>query len=113
MAQAEEASHAVREDIASLDAASDDQVGYGETVMVQVKATIDANLLKRFTHRPASNMGNGPVFAYEANYLVDNKAGIILDATGTRANRAVEIAVPQTMMVVLRSLRPAASRVRR
>ena len=28
-----------------------------------------------------------PFFAYDANYLIDNKAGIILDAEGTRANR--------------------------
>ena len=39
-----------------------------------------------------------PFFAYDANYLIDNKAGIILDAEGTRANRTVEIAVTQTMM---------------
>jgi hypothetical protein len=39
-----------------------------------------------------------PFFAYDANYLIDNKAGIILDAAGTRANRAVEIAVTQTMV---------------
>jgi hypothetical protein len=28
-----------------------------------------------------------PFFAYDANYLIDNKAGIIVDAEGTRANR--------------------------
>ena len=39
--------------------------------------------------------GGDPFFAYDANYLIDNKAGIILDAVGTRANRAVEIAVTQ------------------
>jgi hypothetical protein len=39
-----------------------------------------------------------PFFAYDANYLIDNKAGIIIDAVGTRANRAVEIAVTQTMV---------------
>ena len=39
-----------------------------------------------------------PFFAYDANYLIDNKAGIILDAEGTRANRIVEIAVTQTMV---------------
>ena len=42
--------------------------------------------------------GVDPFFAYDANYLIDNKAGIIVDAEGTRANRAVEIAVTQTMM---------------
>ena len=39
-----------------------------------------------------------PFFAYDANYLIDNKAGIIVDAEGTRANRTVEIAVTQTMV---------------
>jgi len=33
------------------------------------------------------------VFAYDANYLIDNKVGIILDAEGTRANRKEEIAI--------------------
>src|ERR1700704_3731234 len=42
--------------------------------------------------------GVDPFFAYDANYLIDNKAGIIVDAEGTRANRVVEIAVAQTMM---------------
>jgi hypothetical protein len=37
-------------------------------------------------------------FAYDANYLIDNKADIIIDAVGTRANRSVEIAITQTMV---------------
>lgn len=47
-----------------------------------------------------------PFFAYDANYLIDNKAGIILDAVGTRANRAVEIAVTQTRVERRFDLRP-------
>jgi hypothetical protein len=39
-----------------------------------------------------------PFFAYDANYLIDNKVGIIVDAEGTRASRIEEIAVTQTMM---------------
>ena len=39
-----------------------------------------------------------PFFAYDANYLIDNKVGIIVDAEGTRANRIVEIAITETMM---------------
>jgi hypothetical protein len=39
-----------------------------------------------------------PHFAYDANYLIDNKVGIIIDAEGTRANRIEEIAVTQTMV---------------
>ncbi len=34
----------------------------------------------------------------QCDYLIDNKAGIIVDAVGTRANHAVEIAVTQTMI---------------
>jgi hypothetical protein len=39
-----------------------------------------------------------PFFAYDANYLIDNKAGIIVDAEGTRANRAAEIVITETMV---------------
>ena len=42
--------------------------------------------------------GVDPFFAYDANYLIDNKVGIILDAEGTRTNRTVEIAVAQAMV---------------
>jgi hypothetical protein len=38
------------------------------------------------------------LFAYDANYLIDNQAGIIVDAEGTRANRVAEIAVAKTML---------------
>ncbi len=31
-----------------------------------------------------------PIFAYDANYLIDNKIGVIVDAEGTRANRSAE-----------------------
>jgi hypothetical protein len=31
-----------------------------------------------------------PIFAYDANYLVDNELGVILDAEATRANRVEE-----------------------
>ena len=42
--------------------------------------------------------GTDPFFAYDANYLIDNKTGIIVDAEGTRANRIEEIAVTQNML---------------
>jgi Transposase DDE domain len=42
--------------------------------------------------------GVEPFFAYDANYLIDNKVGISLDAEGTRANRTDEIAVTETMI---------------
>ena len=42
--------------------------------------------------------GHDPFFAYDANYLVDNKLGIIVDAEGTRANRIAETAITGTMI---------------
>src|SRR5262249_38680787 len=45
-----------------------------------------------------SRKGTDPFFAYDANYLIDNKAGIIVDAEGTRANRTAEIAITETMV---------------
>jgi transposase len=101
--KAEEASHAVREYLAALDAARDDEKDDGgdaggssgggsrgrppkEVSLTDPQAT--------WVARPGVN----PFFAYDANYLIDNKAGIIVDAEGTRANRTAEIAVTQTMM---------------
>ena len=101
--KAEQASRAVREYLTALDAArSNDENGDGgggrssggssrskppkEVSVTDPQAT--------WVARP----GVDPFFAYDANYLIDNKAGIILDAEGTRANRTVEIAVTQTMM---------------
>jgi len=42
--------------------------------------------------------GVDPFFAYDVNYLIDNKVGIIIDAEGTRANRIAEIAATKTMV---------------
>jgi hypothetical protein len=36
------------------------------------------------------------VVGHVANYLIDDKAGIILDAEGTRANRTAEIVITET-----------------
>ena len=97
-------SHAVREYLAALDAARNDEKGDGgdgggssggsgsrskppkEVSLTDPQAS--------WVTRPGVN----PFFAYDANYLIDNKAGIIIDAEGTRANRTIEIAVTQTMM---------------
>ena len=96
-------SHAVREYLAALDAARNDEKGGGgdgggssgggsrgkppkEVSLTDPQAS--------WVTRPGVN----PFFAYDANYLIDNKAGIIIDAEGTRANRTVEIAITQTMM---------------
>ena len=99
----EEASRAVREYLTALDAArSDEKSGGGdddgssggggrrkppkEVSLTDPQAT--------WVARP----GVDPFFAYDANYLIDNKAGIIIDAEGTRANRRAEIAITETMV---------------
>src|SRR6201999_1846318 len=83
--KAEEASCAVREYLAALDAArSDEENGDGgvsggggnrrkppkEVSLTDPQAT--------WVARP----GVDPFFAYDANYLIDNKDGIIIDAAG-------------------------------
>jgi transposase len=99
----EEASHAVREYLAALDAANRDEESYGgddgdtsgsgsrRNPPKQVSLT---DPQAAWVTRPGIN----PFFAYDVNYLIDNKFGIIVDAVGTRANRIVEIAVTQTMV---------------
>ena len=100
--KAEEASHAVREYLATLDAAGDDEDrggdgggsregGHRRKPPKEVSLTDPQSTW-------VARAGLDPFFAYDANYLIDNKVGIILDAVGTRANRAVEIAVTQTMV---------------
>ena len=102
--KAEEASHAVREYLATLDAAARDDAkdsggdaGGSNSAGSRAKPPKEVSLTDpqaTWVTRP----GMDPFFAYDANYLIDNKAGIIIDAEGTRANRAVEITVAQTMM---------------
>ena len=74
-----------------------------ETTTVRAKAASDANLPRKSRSPIRKRHGlRGrawtPFFAYDANYLIDNKVGIIIDAVGTRANRTVEIAVTETMV---------------
>jgi transposase len=101
--KAGKASRAVREYLAALDAArnneeNDDGVGGGPSDSgSRSKPPKEVSLTDpqaSWVTRPGIN----PFFAYDANYLIDNKAGIILDAEGSRANRAVEIAVARTMV---------------
>jgi transposase len=97
-------SHAVREYLATLDAARSDKKGGGgdgeqssSGGSSRSKPSKEVSLTDpqaSWVTRPGMN----PFFAYDANYLIDNKAGIIIDAEGTRANRTVEIAVTQTML---------------
>ena len=101
--KAEAASRAVREYITALDAARSDEErrdadpGGPSSGSGRGKPRKEVSLTDpqaTWVVRP----GVDPFFAYDANYLIDNKAGIIVDAEGTRANRVVEIAVTQTMM---------------
>ena len=39
-----------------------------------------------------------PIFAYDANCLIDNKLGVIVDAEGTRAHRSDETRAAVTMV---------------
>src|SRR5271169_2051461 len=101
--KAEEASQAVREYLAALDAArssedNDDGDGGGSKgSSSRSKPAKEVSLTDpqaAWVTRP----GVDPFFAYDANYLIDNKAGIIIDAEGTRANRIAEIAITETMV---------------
>src|SRR5271157_1502984 len=101
--KAEQASRAVREYLTALDAArSHDESGdgggggssSGNSRSKPPKEVSVTDPQATWVARP----GIDPFFAYDANYLIDNKAGIIIDAEGTRANRIVEIAVTQSMM---------------
>jgi transposase len=101
--RAEEASRAVREYLAALDAARADEKegdrddGGSSSAGSRAKPPKEVSMTDpqaAWVSRP----GVDPFFAYDANYLIDNKAGIIVDAEGTRANRTVEITVAQTMV---------------
>ena len=99
----EEASRAVREYLAALDAARNDEGSVdrdgggssgGGSRSKPPKEVSLTDPQAAWVARP----GMDPFFAYDVNYLIDNKLGIILDAEGTRANRIAEIAVTQTMV---------------
>ena len=94
----EEASRAVREYLAALDAARNDEGSVdrdgggssgGGSRSKPPKEVSLTDPQAAWVARP----GMDPFFAYDVNYLIDNKLGIILDAEGTRANRIAEIAV--------------------
>jgi transposase len=91
--KAEEASHAVREYLATLEADDGDASdGRGRRKAPKEVSLTDPQAT--WVARP----GVDPFFAYDANYLIDNKAGVIVDAEGTRANRTAEIAITETMV---------------
>jgi len=98
--KAEEACRAVREYLTALDNACADEEGDGsdgDNGGIRRKPIKEISL----TDPQAAwvtRKGIDPLFAYDANYLIDNKMGIIVDAEGTRANRVVEIAVTRAMI---------------
>jgi transposase len=86
----EEASRAVREYLAALDAAhSDEGSGDGDDGGSSGSRSKPPKEVSLTDPQAAwvARRGVDPFFAYDANYLIDNKVGIILDAEGTRANR--------------------------
>ena len=96
----EEASRAVREYLTALDKACVDEESDGsggDNGGMRRKPVKEVSL----TDPQAAwvtRKGVDPFFAYDANYLIDNKTGIIVDAEGTRANRVTEIGVTRTMI---------------
>ena len=102
--KSEEASHAVREYLAALDAArsedESDRSGDGRASNSSERGGKPPKQVSLTDPQAAwvTRKGIDPFFAYDANYLIDNKVGIILDAEGTRANRKEEIAITQTMV---------------
>jgi transposase len=108
----EEASCAVREYLAALDAARSDENGSDDDGLSgggkRSKPPKEVSLTDPQAAWVARK-NTDPFFAYDANYLIDNKAGIIVDAEGTRANRRAEIAITGTMIERVRDrfdLRP-------
>ncbi|HUT51746.1 MAG TPA: IS1182 family transposase [Alphaproteobacteria bacterium] len=99
--RSQEASRAVREYLAALDAArSDETEGDGEGSGGEGSAAKPQKAISLTDPQASwvSRKRSGPFFAYDANYLIDNKLGIIVDAEGSRANRTDEIAVAETMV---------------
>ena len=100
----EEASRAVREYLAALDTARADQesagAGDGSSSGGGSRGSNPPKEVSLTDPQAAwvARKGVDPFFAYDANYLIDNKTGIIVDAEGTRANRIAEIAVTETMI---------------
>jgi len=101
--KAEEASRAVREYLAALDATQnqedreggDDGAATGDSKQGKPPKQVSlTDPQASWVARPKTNA----FFAYDANYLIDNTVGIIVDAEGTRANRTDEIAITKTML---------------
>jgi transposase len=100
--KADEASRAVREYLMALDAAHSDEESGGDDSGSSGGGSKGKPPKEVSLTDPQAawiaRKGTDPFFAYDANYLIDNKAGIIVDAEGTRANRTAEIAITETMV---------------
>ena len=90
--KSEEASHAVREYLAALDGARSEDEGDSNGSNSGARGGKPPKQVSLTDPQAAwvTRKGIDPFFAYDANYLIDNKVGIILDAEGTRANRKEE-----------------------
>src|SRR5246127_977671 len=97
----EESSRAVREYLAALDNARNEENGGDDRGLSgggnRRKPPKEVSLTDPQSAWVARK-NTDPFFAYDANYLIDNKAGIIVDAEGTRANRIAEIGITETMI---------------
>jgi len=99
---AKEASRAVREYLAALDTVHHDQENGGDDGGLSGGGNSRKPPKEISLTDPqaawVARKNTDAFFAYNANYLIDNKAGIIVDAEGTRANRIAEIAITATMI---------------
>jgi Transposase DDE domain len=85
----EKASRAVREYLATLDAAA-----FGAASDVTPKFVSPSDPAAQWT-----GAQRGPAFfAYSDNYLIDVKAGVIMDVAASRAIRQAEVGAEQTMI---------------
>ncbi len=99
--EAKAASRAVREYLTALDDARSDERSSGGSGGGSSHGGGKPDKQVSLTDPQAAWVGRkgmDPFFAYDANYLIDNKAGVIVDAEGTRANRSDEIAATETMV---------------
>lgn len=105
---AEEASRAVREYLDELDKSAHEREaspgskgdGGGSTKPPKEISLTDPQAAW------IARKGIDTTFYYDANYLIDNRFGIIVDAEGTRANRSDETAITETMLArVMRCFR--------
>ena len=97
----QEASRAVRKYLAALDAArGEGQDGGGDGDGGERSKGKPQKAISLTDPQSAwvARKDAKPFFAYDANSLIDNKLGIIIDAEGSRANRTDEIAVAAKMV---------------